>query len=639
MDVEDSASSENPYSGSDEPERPNRWTGPPSTWQALTAQERGLEASLVELRNRDLSIHLYNSFALKSKARSYREARNLKPSSSPSLETQDIDDSDDQELGDIEELAARGWAPPKVWTAWPLPPDQVPRSDEHAGPDDEDEEFTFKRKEKERPSRELEEMLVGTALKFAKERWQGRDVAREEIPKDEDGTSGGEEMDLEDELSTEEVQPQSSEEALSARVSADGGHGSAIKEPSQPPPSQPIFKPVLSADDDRSRDLLRPSVRHTLTQLDAVLMALHHARQTCHRYATDTEFSTDDDRALREVSMDESEPAKSPEGDERALSEASRDDAVPAKRHPGRPRKLENLASRPKPAADQESELIDADLWRTKRTHLGRPKRHYEALEGETEEEYLVRIARIQKKPLPSFASSRATTPERSPEKRSPVKRRRGSRKRERLGIRDWSEVLGSAALVGFPPDVIARTAQRCADLFGESVTMRHLIEAPVRAEKDHILTTYIPEEIPDLGYEIRASTEDSDEEDVDIKGSHARTPKRYLPGQHNWPCPMEGCPRAAQGFNHLSRIMRHLVRVHKLTDKGANELLDESQETHGGVHVDGFLKPIKNPKGLRGGDTRTRSRGRWAEGSIVAGEEPSVEKVEEEDASLPSES
>ena len=51
-----------------EPERPNRWKGPPSTWQSLTEQERGLAASLDQIRNADLSLHLYNAHALKKTA-------------------------------------------------------------------------------------------------------------------------------------------------------------------------------------------------------------------------------------------------------------------------------------------------------------------------------------------------------------------------------------------------------------------------------------------------------------------------------------------------------------------------------------------------------------------------------------------
>ena len=66
------------YSASDEEteiSRPNRWTDHPASWTKLTKQERGLSASLLELRNRDLSVHLYNAHALKRRARSFAEAK------------------------------------------------------------------------------------------------------------------------------------------------------------------------------------------------------------------------------------------------------------------------------------------------------------------------------------------------------------------------------------------------------------------------------------------------------------------------------------------------------------------------------------------------------------------------------------
>lgn len=46
--------------------RPNRWTGPPSTWRAFTEQDRLTYDALTRLRAGDLSMHLYNAFALKN---------------------------------------------------------------------------------------------------------------------------------------------------------------------------------------------------------------------------------------------------------------------------------------------------------------------------------------------------------------------------------------------------------------------------------------------------------------------------------------------------------------------------------------------------------------------------------------------
>jgi hypothetical protein len=606
MEVQDSISEESSYSNNEETERPNRWTRPPSTWQALTAQERGLEASLLELRNRDLSLHLYNSFALKRDAHRYLEAKKVKPNLSTSVDNlgrhQDLTLEDDHAGDETEELTGKGWAPQKVWTAWPLPPDLVPRSDERVGPEDGDEIFTSKRREKERPSRELEDVLVGTALRFAKERWEGRDVADDE-EEVEEGASNEERADSGKESGTEEMHGQLREDGELNDVIEDG---SRSEDPPKPAQEKTILRPILSADDDHSRDLLRPSIRHNLSQLDAVLMALHHARKICHRYATDPEVSTDEDKTR---------------------SGMMRDDSVPAKRRRGRPRKFENLTSRPKPADGHVSEPSDVELWRVKKTHRGRPQKQYDHLEGETQQEYLVRIARMQKKPLPTFASSPVPGSPAPPS----VRRRRTSRRGDRLNTRDWSEVVGSAALVGFPPEVIARTSQRCADLFGEGMTIRNLIEAPSRVTEDHFLTTYKPEEIPDLNHEVEASSEDSYEEDLGWK-QETRKSKKSLPGRYDWLCPIEKCPRRGQGFSHASGLMRHLKKVHSLTDGEADELLNSDEETYGAVHVDGFLKPLRNTKRDRGRDKGKRSSGRWHEENTHVDETVLTAETEVED-------
>ncbi|KIM97461.1 hypothetical protein OIDMADRAFT_105713 [Oidiodendron maius Zn] len=602
MDEAASASSGSSYSSGEIPERPNSWTGPPSTWQSLTAQERGLEASLVELRNKDLGIHLYNSFSLKARARKYGESKSLQSGALPSGENQEIDVHNEAPQG-AEEPASKEWAPSRAWTAWPLPPDQVPRLDEHIGPDDEDELFTLRRSEKERPSRELEDVLVGTALKFAKKNWERREIA-----------SGGEIFE-EENSDEEQVQVGNLKRAkrgceyhekTTDHSIPDGSLENVVKEPSQSPLEKPVLESVLSADDERSRDLLRPSIRHTLSQLDTILMALHHVRQTCHRYATDSESSSDS------------------EG--RARSAVSQPETIIEKRPVGRPRKFENLTSRPRPVEDHVSEAFNAGLVRAKKTHRGRPRKHYEPLVGETQEEYLIRVARLQKKSLPSFVSSGATSQERSSE-RSPIRGRTGPRKREKLGARDWSEVLGSAALVGLPPDVVARATQRCANLFGEGMIMRNLIETPAGAEVSHTLTAYVPEEIPDLSRESQSSPQESDEDDMNID-LEVKKPKKYLPGQDTYKCPIEKCQRHVKGFTVRSRLLRHLKTLHKMSEDEVIDILDDSKDIHGG-----------NIPGVRGSDKRSRSRGRWTGESVAAGQESSIEKMEGEDRSLSSDS
>lgn len=44
--------------------RPNRWRGPPQSWRTITEEDRLTYNALERLRNQDLSVHLYNAFAL-----------------------------------------------------------------------------------------------------------------------------------------------------------------------------------------------------------------------------------------------------------------------------------------------------------------------------------------------------------------------------------------------------------------------------------------------------------------------------------------------------------------------------------------------------------------------------------------------
>lgn len=57
--------------------RPNRWTGPKSTWRTLTEEDRLLWQSMKQLQDQDLSVHLYNAFALKRRSRDAESAQDL----------------------------------------------------------------------------------------------------------------------------------------------------------------------------------------------------------------------------------------------------------------------------------------------------------------------------------------------------------------------------------------------------------------------------------------------------------------------------------------------------------------------------------------------------------------------------------
>jgi hypothetical protein len=62
--------------------RPNKWTGPASTWRSYTENERHLTQSLLQARDENLSLHLYNSHVLKKRNYDAKLASKLQPWSS-----------------------------------------------------------------------------------------------------------------------------------------------------------------------------------------------------------------------------------------------------------------------------------------------------------------------------------------------------------------------------------------------------------------------------------------------------------------------------------------------------------------------------------------------------------------------------
>jgi len=468
----------------------------------------------------------------------------------------------------------------------------VPRTGEQIGPPKPFEEYTFKAEEDGAPSQELEDVLMAVTLKLAKERFESRKEALEEayIDKKEGKGKGKAKVIPGDEMDS------SASEYHDSSVDEDP----IVKKTSQSAQPEMRIRPVVSADDERSRDLLRPSIRHTLSRLDEVLVALHHARKTCHRYSH-SEAGTTDDESVADTNHSEQGPDS------------------PSKRPVGRPRKFADLPTRSKADIDPESQKLDqADLLRAKTTHLGRPKKVYERLEGETQEDYLVRVARLQKKTLPVFAPpaevkepkfpspSRGRGRSRSaPAKRATSEELRESRRRK-LELRDWSEVLGFAALVGFEPNVLDRAAKRCASLFGEGMLMRSMAEVPFAARegKDEVVR-YEPELIPDLDenlLELSSSDDEStsdSELEPDIKPG-IRTSS--APSRQAVFCPIEFCPRRVQGFRDMAAMKRHLERGHRIQkDEVEDYILPSDEEMEGAVHVDGFLKPVKGFRAPRG--------------------------------------
>ncbi|KAL8298215.1 hypothetical protein RB597_006887 [Gaeumannomyces tritici] len=141
-----------------------------------------------------------------------------------------------------------------------------------------------------------------------------------------------------------------------------------------------------------------------------------------------------------------------------------------------------------------------------KKKSAKRSKTPIPQLEGETDYEYRLRVARARhlKRPRPvpvkeepplhdamDVDGSPGGTGERpgggvqgtqGPDSGTQRRTQTSEKAMARWPLRDWGDVVGAAALAGFPPSAVARAAQRCASLFGQSMDMHTVVEVPAAA-------------------------------------------------------------------------------------------------------------------------------------------------------------
>lgn len=244
-------------------ERPNRFRGRSATWMGWTRRERQEISALEKTRARDLSLHLFNIFALKKRAKRIAASRGHSAAATPATEGFGE--------GPNGGNAASPFAPTKHWSAWPMPAEIVPRGDESRFRDEIDL-GTMRMDPDVRPSAELEECIMAQMLQTAKERFNARewDSARVESCRRWAQTStgpvsGGEDQDGGDGKESGKEQP-------GFESAGDGNFEEGFH-------LAPFLKPVALADDEKARGVLRPATRRVLTQFDELLMGLHHARQ------------------------------------------------------------------------------------------------------------------------------------------------------------------------------------------------------------------------------------------------------------------------------------------------------------------------------------------------------------------------
>lgn len=524
----------------------------------------------------------------------------------------------------------------------------MPRQKDAWREDDGHDRFTFRKAETQMPSSELHEELGATILRIAGERFHKS--KRKTVLTSIEGDANPLEMggsEREDGKASNAPAPSSPssasghEDVKTMLLDDEGGrsHGEdqvhSARSVGKKKKAPQTYEPVMSSNDDLSYALIKPSVRHILSQLDATLHILHNARIATTNYASDSSATSDS----------ESDTRSGP------------------KRGRGRPRSSKLTGTATSPHTDGATTPSASKRGRPRKVHVPR--------EGETHDEMLVRIARESHRRLPSTAKDRDAAFEEWLRQGDEKLEREAALIREeeelginpqasaqerrlrRLGLRDWSDVLGAAALAGFSHQVIARTAKRCANLFGEGMVMRRLDEVPASRGPPFHTMEYRPEKInldgldddsdSDSGEDAatapssrrtsrqpsqshlsnrrrlssspfrgRSSPHSGSSAPRNRSHSKSRSRSRSSAGFHL--CAVPTCERSTTGFSRKQNLRRHMQLVHP--GRGDEEEdWDSEDEVFGAVHVDGFLKPILAARGWRenvaAGSLVIRKRGR----------------------------
>lgn len=148
---------------------------------------------------------------------------------------------------------------------------------------------------------------------------------------------------------------------------------------------------------------------------------------------------------------------------------------------------------------------------------------------------------------------------------------------RIRATPRDWSEVLGIAAMTGWKPEALRSTYLRCEELFDESMGFTSLTARGAEG--------IVP---LDMSMPMKAT----EESEVNRAGGARAAAIADLC------CPYEDCTRHYEPYPLRWRLTEHLKRTHgeKSHSNRRRPVLPED-EIYGGIHLDGFLQPIDLPR------------------------------------------
>jgi hypothetical protein len=540
--------------------RSNRFRGKPHVWKDYTAADRQVATSLEQMQNSDLAAHLYNAHALKRRVR--RPAEELAGVRHWQNNEQWLKKGGALEYTDVSGETQTNLVPSKEWTAWPLPPARIPRPYKdsaalRSGRDD----WSIGRASAPDVGDDLREELLATFLRQAKERWSARETAHAPSREDPRATQsrsrsrsksvkstksrrsasrGDVEMGDADDLQTDGAETHDEDEDKFGHIIG--------KKPSGMAQPHVFLRPIFLADDEKARRILQPTINSTLNKLDDLALAVRRTRLN--------HFGRKDygDRSSCDFTSG---------------AESSR----PTSRQSDRPASRAKFTQPPPATTPSDGHPESDDGSEPETTALVSPSKK----RGGSASKKRSRSA--------STASEHSLSSTRDD--------------KWRTGLMDWSEVLALAAVKGWDERVLARTAQRCATLFGESMSFIPL--PPDLATKPNPEPVqYIPSTIPAPSI------------------LPVNPPKRPLFRTGTLRCPHVDCYGYEKDFQTAHRVVEHVKRVHEY-DPRTNDS-DNEDRTFGGVHIDGYMQPIAYQRG-------------WMErGKSRAGSEKKRQKTEGRD-------
>ncbi|KAJ5108101.1 hypothetical protein N7456_004776 [Penicillium angulare] len=349
----------------------------------------------------------------------------------------------------------------------------------------------------------------------------------------------------------DDIEVTKKEESPDPDTMAVGGH-EEYEDSTWKLPDRLFREPVVQTDDDLSRSQLRPLSRTVISQLDQILMGLHQAlkHRANHHYSSD--------ESATETEDEESVPPAKGKGRKQDESRGRKRNREPKTFENSSPDRVTNSRS-------SSATGIEAD------DTLEHPQ-------------------------LTEDASGRVPLA-----------------LSERLPLRDWSEVMGIAAIMGLPSNAVQRASKRCADIFEQDMTFRKFREGRmVKIKKHRSPSGQNPHQLvyaesesesesgivqqpqrmrgtgkylkPVAGNVPEGTSRDTESvsrhsskarEEIKVKRSRSPSTVGSTPidaaqlygkdpnRESLFFCPIEGCRRSNNGFNRLWNFKLHMRRIH----------------------------------------------------------------------------